>query len=655
MKQKFNTKSLVLLLLVASITGCSTLTGDTGLFSSRPNNKNASNEEVNRSQVLLQAGADYLQKGDLEKAQAVFNSGLKFDLNNAALHFFNALTYQLKFEKGDSDSFSLAEAGYKTSLGLDPTLDPAYLQLGRLYLSSKQYADAKKAFALAVDLKPKKNQEALINLAQASIFSGDTSTAVWATKKLDEQNWQDARLFRTKAYLAALAKQPSMASDMLARYTALEKDKRETRYVTSRIDQLLTTKASFQSQGLNSRSNDVLLAQANTGEKATEAAAQPASEKSASATSNPGNWFRCDTRPQPIMEKDSAPMLPATPLPISEENAYPVTLPAPCPGEKPPAAIIEVTMIRTEETIKKSFGINLMDGLYLGRSLTQAADGTITNTASLYNSAGGIPTDLTAAATSGFLSYSMNIANSLFTKNEVIARPTLAVLDRMPSVFFSGGTISIKVSGAAGSSSTLVDKSTGVVLSVTPTFIENDEVLLNIRSSRTFVEDNADTSNIALNLTRNSVNAVARVKFGQTFVMNGLIEREKDLSQNGVPFLQDIPVLQYFFKRSITTDYNRQILTLLTVRKLVDDDESAGKAKNKDPRATVSMHKLSDQVEEFMSLQNNMPVMDEVIAGLKKDNFLFQKLSQRDLIQDSYGSQKFVDRLIGDLKDLLYF
>jgi type II secretory pathway component GspD/PulD (secretin) len=225
----------------------------------------------------------------------------------------------------------------------------------------------------------------------------------------------------------------------------------------------------------------------------------------------------------------------------------------------------------------------------------------------------------------------------------------------MPSVFFSGGTISIKVSGAAGSTSTLVDKSTGVVLSVTPTFIENDEVLLNIRASRTFVEDNGDNSNVALNLTRNSVNAVARVKFGQTFVMNGLIEREKDLSQNGVPFLQDIPVLQYFFKRSITTDYNRQILTLLTVRKLVDDDESAAKAKNKDPRATVSMHKLSDQVEEFMNLQNNMPVMDEVITGLKKDNFLFQKLSQRDLIQDSYGSQKFVDRLIGDLKDLLYF
>ena len=652
MKLHFRLKPIAILLLATSISGCTTLTGDAGLFSSKSNNKHTSSEEVKRSQALLQAGTDYLQKGDLEKAQAVFNSGLKFDLNNAALHFFNALTYQLKFEKGDSESFSLAEAGYRSSLGLDPTLDPAYFQLGKLYMSSKQYVDAKKAFALAVDLKPKNNPEALINLAQASIFSGDTPTAVWATKKLDEQQWHDARLFRTKAYLAELAKQPALASEMLARYSAMEKDKRETRYVNTRIEQLLATKTSY--QGFNSRSNDLLLAQANTGEKAQEPSDLPAAEKT-SATPVQGNWFRCDTRPQPVLEKDTAPMLPATPLPVTEENAYPVTLPAPCPGEKPPSAIIEVTMIRTEETIVKSFGVNLMDGLYLSRSLTLASNGAITNTASLYNSTGVAPTDLTAASTSGFLTYSMNIANALYTKNEVIARPTLAVIDRMPSVFFSGGTISIKVSGAAGSTSTLVDKSTGVVLSVTPTFIENDEVLLNIRASRTFVEDNGSNSNVALNLTRNAVNAVTRVKFGQTFILNGLIEREKDLVQNGVPFLQDIPVLQYFFKRSINTDYNRQILTLLTIRKLVDDDESAAKAKRLDPRTSVSLHKLSEQVDEFMRLQNNMPVMDEVISGLKQDNFLFQKLTQRDLIQDSYGSQKLVNRLIADIKDLLYF
>jgi type II secretory pathway component GspD/PulD (secretin) len=257
------------------------------------------------------------------------------------------------------------------------------------------------------------------------------------------------------------------------------------------------------------------------------------------------------------------------------------------------------------------------------------------------------------AISTGMLSYSLNIANSLYQKNEVIARPTLAAVDRLPSVFFSGGNLSIKVSGTAGGVSTIIDKSIGVVLSVTPTFLDDDYVLLNIRASRSFIENNPDTANIALHLTRNSVNASAIVKFGQTFILNGLVEREKDQVQNGVPVFQDIPVLQYFFKRSVTLDYNRQILTLITIRKLVDSDESALKANN--TKGLLSTHKLSDEVDEFMGLQNNKPVLDEVISGLRKDNFLYKRLSQRDILQESYGSKKFLDRIIMDLKEMLYF
>jgi Flp pilus assembly secretin CpaC len=137
--------------------------------------------------------------------------------------------------------------------------------------------------------------------------------------------------------------------------------------------------------------------------------------------------------------------------------------------------------------------------------------------------------------------------------------------------------------------------------------------------------------------------------------LNGLVEREKDQTQNSVPVLGDIPVLQYFFKRQVTIDFNRQILTLITVRKLVDTEDSLAKAKNVDGKSSVSLHKLSDEVDEFMKLQNNKPVLDEVLSGLKNDNFLFRKLSKRDLIQESYGSKRFLDRIIGDIKELLYF
>ena len=98
---------------------------------------------------------------------------------------------------------------------------------------------------------------------------------------------------------------------------------------------------------------------------------------------------------------------------------------------------------------------------------------------------------------------------------------------------------------------------------------------------------------------------------------------------------------------------SRQILTLITVRKLIDSDDSISKAK--DSQGSLSTHKLSDEVDSFMSLQNNRPVLDEVLTGLKKDNFLFKKLSQRDVLQDSYGSQKSLDRIVNDLKEMLYF
>ena len=647
MKLKSHAISAVCLAL--SISGCSSINGELGLSNLLKDFGNKSQQaEPTRTQVLLKAGAEYLQNGEIDKAQSVFNTGLKFDLNNAALHFFNAFAYQLKFENGEIDAFANAEAGYKTAISLDSTLDVAYLQLGRLYTSNTKYIEAKKAFALAVDAKPKNPQEALMGLTQVSMLSGDTETAIWAVSKLDAIEWKDPRLYRAKAFLAAVAKQPALASEMIEQYSQSEKNKKESRYLSTRVDQLLAMKTSLQTGDKNEmRPRDIILAQAKTEESSDKGKETPAEKKAEAPSQERKNWFRCDTRPAPIAEKDTTPLLDNGHLPITEENAHAVTLPAPCPGEMPPSAIIEITMIRTEEAIQKSFGVNLLDGLTLGRSILQDNTGTITRASNLFNNGGTTP------VTTGFLSYSMNIANSVYTKNEVIARPTLAAVDRLPSVFFSGGNYSISVKGT--NSSVLVDKQTGVALSITPTFVDEDHVMINVRASRSFKEESPDKDNIPLVLTRNTVNAAALIRFGQTFVLNGLVEREKDQTQNLTPILGDIPVLQYLFKRQVTIDFNRQILTLITVRKLVDSDDSRDKAKLTDGGATLSLHKLSDEVDEFMKIQNNKPVLDEVLSGLKKDNFLFQKLSKRDLIQESYGSKKFLDRIIGDLKDMLYF
>ena len=657
---KFNTKltKFNMLLLAVAMTGCSSMSGKSSTSFWDGFGKKAEATEPSRTQALMRAGAEYLEKGELENAQTVFNTALKFDLKNAPLHFFNALTYQLKYEKGDAENYALAEAGYRTAIGLDTSLDVAHLQLGRLYMSSKKFTEAKKSFALAVDAKVKAPQEALFGMAQASLYSGDAATATWATAELEKLEWKDARLFRMKAFQAAVAKKPELVKTMLAQYTALEGNKDEARYVTGRLDQLLATKTSFRP------GSDVMLAQAKTDEakveakpEAKEEAKEEAKDEKKADAGDPNarkNWFRCDLRPGPIYEKDAVTMNKTFELPVNDENITAPTLPAPCAGENPPVAIIEVTMIRTEESIRKSFGINLMDGLTLSKSLSFSAMGDTANqatqSANNLTNAGALAADATGAVTGGFLSYNLNIANSIYTKNEVIARPTLSAIDRLPSIFFSGATYSIIVGGI--NSGTLVDKPVGVALSVTPTFLDDDKILLSIRASRSFIEEQGNEK-VALKQTRNAVNASALVSYGQTFVLNGLVERELDVTENGVPLLQDIPILQYFFKRSVTMDYSRQILTLVTVRKLVDSEDSIAKAKTKG--GLMSSHKMSDQVQEYLDLQNNKPVLDEVLAGLRADNGLYTKLRQRDLIQESYGSKSIIKRLIEDIKDLAYF
>ena len=649
---------LNMLLLAVAMTGCSSMSGKSSTSFWDGFGKKAETTEPSRTQALMRAGAEYLEKGELENAQTVFNTALKFDLRNAPLHFFNALTYQLKYEKGDAESYALAEAGYRTAIGLDTSLDVAHLQLGRLYMSSKKFTEAKKSFALAVDAKIKAPQEALFGMAQASLYSGDAATATWATAELEKLEWKDARLFRMKAFQAAVAKKPELVKTMLAQYTALEGNKDEARYVTGRLDQLLATKTSFRP------GSDVMLAQAKTDDAKPEAkeeakadAKEEAKDEKKADAGDPNarkNWFRCDLRPGPIYEKDAVNMNKTFELPVNDENITAPTLPAPCAGENPPVAIIEVTMIRTEESIRKSFGINLMDGLTLSKSLSFSAMGDTANqatqSANNLTNAGALAADATGAVTGGFLSYNLNIANSIYTKNEVIARPTLSAIDRLPSIFFSGATYSIIVGGI--NSGTLVDKPVGVALSVTPTFLDDDKILLSIRASRSFIEEQGNEK-VALKQTRNAVNASALVSYGQTFVLNGLVERELDVTENGVPLLQDIPILQYFFKRSVTMDYSRQILTLVTVRKLVDSDDSIAKAKNKG--GLMSSHKMSDQVQEYLDLQNNKPVLDEVLSGLRADNGLYTKLRQRDLIQESYGSKSMIQRLIEDIRDMAYF
>jgi tetratricopeptide (TPR) repeat protein len=636
---------LPLALIAISITGCSTMDNPKNAFNSAPLKATdyikpsfTQKADPTNAQLLMQSGTEYLQQGDLQKAHSVFSVALKVDIRNAGLHFLNGLTYQMMYEAGDEPSYDLAVTGYNTALSLDRNLEPALLQLGQLHLFAKKYDLAQKAFSEAY-ASNSKSTRALMGLAQSSILAGDMKSGYWATVQLDAIDWKSPEFLRLKAIQAALAQSPQKAREFAKQYALVVKDKaseKDADYLNSRVDNLLSMKTSFSLPN----NNGVLVAQADTGSKSKEAAKEtPAKETAAPESKDAAHqlWWRCDLNPTLSLQKDGLPQLQ---LPTTEENATTLTLPKPCAGEKPPMAMIEVTMIRTEEAVTRMQGINLLDGLKMVKDTFFDADKRRV-----------IGNDEVLTTSAASLAYSLNIANSLFAKNEVIARPSLSAVDRLPSVFFSGRTVSI-ASGTLNTGFTLSDKSVGTSLSITPTFVDDENVLLSIRASRSFIEP-SEGSSIALIQSRNAVNASARVKFGQTYVLNGMIEREKDNVNTGVPLLMDIPIVQNLFSKSIKIDFNRQILTLVTVRRLVDDKDSEFLAKN--PVGTINGHKLASQVQEFIDLQSNQTVMDEVLNGLKKDNSLYQRLRNRDIVQESYSSQSVLQRLLTDLKELAYF
>jgi Tfp pilus assembly protein PilF len=76
-----------MLLLAVAMTGCSSMSGKSSTSFWDGFGKKAETTEPSRTQALMRAGAEYLEKGELENAQTVFNTALKFDLKNAPLHF----------------------------------------------------------------------------------------------------------------------------------------------------------------------------------------------------------------------------------------------------------------------------------------------------------------------------------------------------------------------------------------------------------------------------------------------------------------------------------------------------------------------------------------------------------------------------------------
>ncbi len=467
------------------------------------------------SAPLVRSGVEALSRGDYVRASRALGRAIKLDPQNGALHFLNGLAYHLRAAAGDGSQYQLAEVGYHLALQFSPTLHVASTQLGRLQFSQGRFGEAQNAFAYTL-LFDQKDPALWLALAAASYHAQDLHTATFALKAAERLQPEKLVLLKTGALIRAAAGLSDEARRDVAWFRALSpSDTSRLEHLTRRLDDWRDT---------HRRLGNVALAQA---------------------------------QPSPL----DRPPSPATPA----------VAPPARPATQPRMVLVDVVLIRSEERYTTNRGVNLLTGLSLQFS------GSLARTRS---QTGVYPPDQTSTAlntlarvlmqtiTMPAITYNLNIFNDNDDQNEVMARPTLTAVDGKPSEFFTGGTLHVLIGGAAGSQGTLQEIPVGVKLAVTPAFIDDETVQLQVEASRTFIEDQTATTTFVqfAQTTSTKVTASVVLKLGETLILSGLSEKETERIKNGVPILKSIPGVQYLFSNENTVDFTKSVLILLTPR-----------------------------------------------------------------------------------------
>lgn len=455
----------------------------------------------------IRKGIKAFGEQDYAEASSQFNQALRYDPRNSYLQFLNGLSYHMRAEAGEATQYESAKLGYELALKFDKSNHLAAQQLARYYLKKQNYRQAQEYFAHSLLYQPD-NPELLYGLAKSSYYQGDLETAysaIWRAKELGPKN---PGIVSGHAVISAALGEFNSADSMLAEFRTIEPESPRVKRVEERIRE-------WQSLYMSEQNMQVAAAD-------TASVPLPLDVKT-------------DDKPEPSS-------------PVQDQKM----------------AVIDVTMIRTEEDESTNRGVNLLNGL----KLQFGGNATFGSSAS-----SGTPNGFTRTVTGNItipqLEYNLNIFNSSSNRNEILARPTIIALDGKESKFFAGSTLNVAVQGN-DSPGSIEKVETGITLQVTPTFLASGSIQFSLMVSRSSFEEEAGGSfKESVKVSKNEVTANVIMKFGQTLVLSGLREKETVEGRTGVPILMDIPLVQYLFSNKKTSDIHKSILIFLTPRRVL--------------------------------------------------------------------------------------
>jgi len=563
---------------------------------------------VSASDRLAAEALQLIGEGNLDTALAKINAALKMRADRSYYHLINGLVYHLQATRGTDSSYELAEQGYQLAIRFDRSNWLAHYFAGQLALDMAKYDKARQLLAEAMMFR-NDDRDLLNAFAFAAYRSGYPDLAAGTIDTLEKLGGLKSTIdLRNASVIMAAAGKRDRAQDYLTRMKA-SGDPGTTAHVQRRLNEWA---------GFHQQQEGFIKTQAEVAPPAAEA---------------------------PVGAPGEIPVAVGPPGPPIELTA---------PGTENKMVVVDVVLIATEETFTTSRGMNLLNGLQLQFGSNSApAISRIHNVAANNDMTTAITRTLTIPA----ITYSMNIANSNTQRNEILARPTLVATAGKLSEFFYGIELNAAVATLNTTAAPIsIQKEIGVKLAVTPLFVEDGRVSLQVSAQRSFIKPSSadNTFQMKLETSKSQVSASVVMRFGESLILGGLSEKEAGNTRDGVPLLQDVPVLQYLFSKNTTTDIQKSVLIIVTPRpaQFVYQTEQARAAYEKtlseDERPIASLRaRYADWFKPYPNWASIFHHMQE--------NSLYREFRTGDVALESWSDMRSLRDRLRLVVDFLYY
>ncbi|MFQ5780878.1 MAG: type IV pilus secretin PilQ, partial [Nitrospiria bacterium] len=143
----------------------------------------------------------------------------------------------------------------------------------------------------------------------------------------------------------------------------------------------------------------------------------------------------------------------------------------------------------------------------------------------------------------------------------IISTPKVAVLDNQEAKIEQGESIPFQTTSQQGTQTTFIDAN--LSLKVTPHISPDGGVVMDIKVSKNAPGSTRDGASGPSILKKEATTHIL-VMDGETAVIGGIFEKNETETTEGIPYLMDIPLLGWLFKREIMDENTSELLVFLT-------------------------------------------------------------------------------------------